>query len=127
MGFRTGSYAKVWKVEPKSDRVTDLRISVSKKNKESGEYEQDFGGYVRCVGAACASKAASLSEGSRIRLGDVDVTRRFDKDAQKEYTNFTVFAFETEDEAEAEEEPKQEKAPPSDPDPKEPSEETLPF
>lgn len=127
MGFRTGSYAKVWKVEPKNDRVTELRISVTKKNKESGEYEQEFGGYVRCVGASCAAKAASLAEGARIRLGDVDVTRRFDKEAQKEYINFTVFSFENEDESGGDTEPQQKKAPPSDPDPKEPGEDTLPF
>lgn len=127
MGFRTGSYAKVWKVEPKNDRVTDLRISTSKKNRESGEFEQDFGGYVRCVGTSCASKAASLAQGTRIKLGDVDVTRRFDKDANKEYTNFTVFSFQTEEEAESESEPKQKNAPPSDPEPKEPDGDTLPF
>lgn len=97
MGFRTGSYAKVWEVRPRSATMTELRVSVSRKNKESGEYEQDFGGYVRCVGQACASQAAALAEGDRIRFGDVDVTRRYDKEAQKEYTNFTVFSFEKDD------------------------------
>ena len=42
MGFRTGAYAKVWKVEPYSDTSVKLRISISRKNKQSGEYEQDF-------------------------------------------------------------------------------------
>lgn len=127
MGFKNGNFAKVWKVDPKNDRVTELRISTSRKNKESGEYEQDFGGYVRCVGAACASKAASLAEGAKIKLGDVDVTRRYDKEAQKEYTNFTVFSFQTEEEAEQGTEEKPKAAPPSDPEPKEPGEDTLPF
>lgn len=99
MGFRTGSYAKVWEVKPVSDKVTELRISISRKAKDSDEYEQDFGGYVRCVGAQCASEAARLAEGARIRLGDTDVTRRWDKEAKKEYTNFTVFSFEDADSA----------------------------
>lgn len=101
MGFRTGSYAKVWEVRPVNDRVTELRISISRKAKDSDEYEQDFGGYVRCVGAQCAAEAARLTESSRIRLGDVDVTRRYDKEAKKEYTNFTVFSFEDADGAPA--------------------------
>ena len=97
MGFRTGSYAKVWEVRPRSATMTELRISISRKNRESGEYEQDFGGYVRCVGTACASQATALAEGDKIRLGDVDVTRRYDKEAQKEYTNFTIFSFKKDD------------------------------
>lgn len=97
MGFKTGAYAKIWQVTPRSETVTELRISTSRKNKDSGEYEQDFGGYVRCVGTACAAKAASLAEGDKIRIGDVEVTRRYDKEAQKEYTNFTVFSFEKDD------------------------------
>lgn len=98
MGFRTGSWAKVWEVRPtKSSGVTELRISISKKNRDTGEYEQDFGGYVRCAGTACAAKASALKEGDRIRLGDVDVTRRYDKEAQKEYLNFTVFSFDVDD------------------------------
>jgi len=39
MGFRTGAYAKVWKVEPYSDTSVKLRISISRKNKQSGEYD----------------------------------------------------------------------------------------
>lgn len=42
MGFRTGAFAKVWEVTPMSDTSTKVRISVSRKNKQSGEYEQDF-------------------------------------------------------------------------------------
>lgn len=42
MGFRTGAYAKVWEVTPMSDTSTKVRMSISRKNKQSGEYEQDF-------------------------------------------------------------------------------------
>lgn len=127
MGFKTGSFAKVWKIDPKSDRVTELRISTSKKNKDSGEYEQDFSGFVRCVGSACASKAASISEGSRIKLGDVDVTKRYDKEAQKEYTNFTVFSFETEEEAAQEQKEAPKKQAAAEPAGTDGATDTLPF
>lgn len=74
MGFRTGAFAKVWEVKPFSDTSVKLRLSVSRKNKQTGEYEQDFSGFVNAVGTAAAKKAASLKEGDRIKIGDVDVT-----------------------------------------------------
>ena len=36
------------------------RLSISKKNRATGEYEQDFSGFVMFVGTACAKKAAAL-------------------------------------------------------------------
>ena len=97
MGFRQGAYAKVWSVERKSDTMTKLRISISRKNKSTGEYEQEFSGFVAAVGTAAASRAAALNEGDRIRLGDVDVTNTYDKVNRKEYTNFKLFSFEMAD------------------------------
>ena len=94
MGFRTGAFAKVWEVKPFSDTSTKLRISVSRKNKQSGEYEQDFSGYVDAVGTAAAKKAACLKEGDRIKLGDVDVVTKFVKEKNTTYTNYKMFSFE---------------------------------
>lgn len=45
MGFRTGAYAKVWEVTPMSDTSTKVRLSVSRKNKQTNEYSQT--GYAR--------------------------------------------------------------------------------
>lgn len=97
MGFRTGAYAKVWEVTPMSDTSTKLRISISRKNKQSGEYEQDFSGFVLCIGSAAARNALKLSEGARIKLGDCDVTTKYDAQKKITYTNFKLFSFETED------------------------------
>ena len=97
MGFRTGSYAKVWEVEQKSSTWTKGRISISRKNKNTGEYEQDFSGFVDFTGTASATKAAGLREGDTIRLGDVDVVRVWDKERQKEYINYKIFSFENDD------------------------------
>ena len=96
MGFRAGSYAKVWAVEPKSDTNTTLRISISRKNKQTGEYEQDFSGFVSFVGTAAAKKAACLKEGDRIKLGDVDVTTSYNSEKKITYTNFKCFNFDVE-------------------------------
>ena len=100
MGFRTGSYAKIWEVTPVNDSSTKLRMSVSRKNKQTGEYEQDFSGYVLCVGTAAAGRALQLHEGSRIKIGDCDVTTRYDEKKKVTYTNYKMFSFSTDDEDE---------------------------
>lgn len=93
MGFRTGSYATVWNVETKTDTWTKLKISVSRKNKDTGEYEDEFNGFVDCFGTAVASKAASLQPRDRIKLGDIDVKNSYDKEKGVGHTNFQMFSF----------------------------------
>ncbi len=97
MGFRTGAYAQVWAVTPMSDTSTKVRLSVSRKNKQTGEYEQDFSGFVLCIGTAAARNAAKLKEGARIKLGDCDVTTKYDAQKKVTYTNFKLFSFEDAD------------------------------
>lgn len=97
MGFRTGAYAKVWEVSPMSDTSTKVRLSVSRKNKQTGEYEQDFSGFVLCIGTAAARNAARLKEGARIKLGDCDVTTKYDAQKKVTYTNYKLFSFENAD------------------------------
>ena len=97
MGFRTGAWATVWAVD-QMGKWTKVRISVSKKDKETNTYEEDFSGFCMFIGNA-AAKAEKLKERDRIRLGDIDVSRKWDKEKQKEYINYKVFSFETEAEA----------------------------
>ena len=59
MGFRTGSYATIWSVESATDTRTKARISISRKNKQTGEYDTDFSGFVDFIGTAAARKALS--------------------------------------------------------------------
>ncbi len=94
MGFRTGAYATVWEVEPVRETATKIRISTSRKDKQTGEYEQDFSGYVLCCGTATAANAAKLRKGDRIKLGDCEVTTRYDKGREITYTNYRLFSFE---------------------------------
>jgi hypothetical protein len=82
-----------------TDTRTKLRISTSRKNKQTGEYEQDFSGFVMCLGTAAAQKAAKLTEGSRIKIGDCDVTTKYDKEKKVTYTNFSIFSFDLDEDA----------------------------
>jgi len=98
MGFRKDAWATCWSINPKSDTVTSVRLTTQRKDKQSGEYIQDFSGFVSFIGTAAAKKAACLKEKDRIKLGDVDVTNSYDKESGKTYTNFSCFNFETKDE-----------------------------
>lgn len=97
MGFRKDSYATVWEVTPKTNGITQLRISISRKDRETGEYETDFSGFVSVIGTGEAQKAAKLKERDRIKLGDVDVSTFYSKEKQVTYYNFKVFNFELAD------------------------------
>ncbi len=98
MGFRNKAFATCWSVEPGKGNFTKVRLSVSKKDKATGEYVQDFSGYCMFIGTAHA-KAAKLREKDRIRLLDVDVSTTYDKEAKKEYVNYKVFDFDMGDTA----------------------------
>ena len=93
MGFRPGAYAKVWSVKPVTDTKTDIRIAISYKDKNSGEYKTDFEGFVSCCGANAAKTAANLKEGDRIKLGDVDMVRIYNKDTKTTFENWKLFSF----------------------------------
>lgn len=95
MGFKTGATCTVFDVKPYSDKVTRLRVSVSKKKPgtEPAEYIQDFGGYVSVLGKEAAKQAAKLRVNDRIVLDDIDVSVVYDKEKGKEFTDFKVFGF----------------------------------
>lgn len=97
MGFRKDAYATVWKVEFVSPTLTRGQISVNRKNKD-GEYEQDFGAFVAFIGTRAAEKALRLKEKDHIRLGDVDVSTKYDKEKNTTYTNYKIFSFESPEE-----------------------------
>ena len=100
MGFKQNAWATIWSVEPGKGNFTNVRLSISRKNRETDQYEDEFSGFCMFIGEARA-KAERLKERDRIKLGDVDVTRRYDKEKQKEYYTFKVFSFQTESEATA--------------------------
>ncbi len=97
MGFRQGSYASVWSTElSKTGNTTRVRLSVSRKNKMTGEYEQDFSGFCTFIGQA-HQKASTLKERDRIKILECDVSTTYDKEKKVEYVNYKVFDFEMAD------------------------------
>lgn len=100
MGFRNNTYAKIWKVDNKGNYST-CSMTISKKDKESGEYKTDFqDGFVRLVGQAhefVSGKDIPEKGGLGVRIGDCDVSRRYDSEKNTTYTNFTVFSFKEDD------------------------------
>lgn len=51
-------------MEPgKTDRYQQVRLSTSRKNKKTGQFEQDFSGFCRFIGNA--NEAAKEVEGKR--------------------------------------------------------------
>lgn len=97
MGFRNNTFATVWEVKPQNEKRTKVRISISRKNQESGEYENEFSGWVDFYGTATASKAARLKEKDRIKLTSVDLSNRYDKQQNATFWNPKCFEFEMAD------------------------------
>lgn len=97
MGFRQGGYMTVWSAEPsKSGNTTRVRLSSSRKNKKTDEYEQDFSGFCTFIGQA-HEMAAHLKEKDRIKILECDVGTTYDKEKKVEYVNYKVFTFEMAD------------------------------
>lgn len=89
MGFRDGAYATVWEITDEG-KYASVRLSISRKDKQSGEYKTDFNSIVRFVGDAYQKIKGNPSR-TRIRLGSCDTTNKYDKEKEKLYTNYTVF------------------------------------
>lgn len=100
MGLRGGkdlSYGTLctfWKVQRVADngKTCDVQISVSKKNKQSGEYETDFSGFVKFCGENLVKFAQSLQEKDKIDIESFELTNKYDKEKRITYYNVSVFA-----------------------------------
>lgn len=93
MGFRNGAYATIWKVKDGKGNYKEVQLSVSRKNKNTGEYQTEFNAWVRFVGMA-NERAEQLEEKSRIKIEACDVTNSYDREKKITYTNYTIFDFE---------------------------------
>ena len=97
--FANGYYAKIWKIKEISGNYSDIRISTSVKNKDTGKYEQDFGAFVRMVGQA-HQQMSYLNEGDRFKIVRCGVTNKYDKEKDVTYTNYRIFEIELQDDQE---------------------------
>ena len=93
MGFRSGAYAKIWKIEHRSQTWARVNLSVSTKDKETGEYETLFTGFVDFFGTANVQHLSRHKEGDRIQLDRVTVRTPKDEETGKYYTNFICWEF----------------------------------
>lgn len=117
-GNLVGGYAKMWSIKF-NQKYADVRISISRKNKQTNEYETEFARYVRFIGHAfqrlcniyptlnfvqttnqngdVICEAPKNNEGKSnpptIRLRNVDVTNKYDKEKKTEYVNCLVYEF----------------------------------
>jgi len=97
--FSVGSYAKIWEIKEIKDKYSEIRISTSQKDKNSGEYRQDFGAFVRMVGQA-HQQLAYMSEGDKFKILRCGVENSYNKEKKTTYTNYVIFEIEAEDPAE---------------------------
>ena len=91
--FSAGSYAKIWEIKAINANYSDIRISTSKKDKETGEYKQDFGGYVRMVGQAHKAME-TLKESDSFKIIRCGVENHYNKEKKTTYNTFVIFEVE---------------------------------
>ena len=91
--FSEGSFVKLWEIRKREEKYTDIRISTSRKNKDTGEYEQDFGDFARLVGKAHEA-AEDLNDGDRFKIIKCGVENRYNKEKKVTYYNFVIFEIE---------------------------------
>lgn len=90
--FSVNSYAKIKEVEDKGN-YSVCKISISKKNKQSGKYETDFVGKVRFVGNAHHQRPLA---NQRIQITSCGVSNCYTKDDRLEFPKapiYTIFEY----------------------------------
>jgi len=92
MGFHDGAYCKLWKLDT-SRKFPQGQISISRKDKQTGEYVDDFSGFVDFMGEA-ATAVQKLPAQGRFKIKSCDVSRVWSKEKQREFINFRIFDLE---------------------------------
>lgn len=97
MGFSVGNYAKIKEVKEVKDNYSVVKLSFSKKNKATNEYETNFIGVARFIGNAHLQKPMV---DQKIKITACDVTNCYYKDGQMvfpERPQYVVFGYELQD------------------------------
>lgn len=94
MAFGNGQFVKIWDVTDKGT-YTEVSMSSSRKNKQTGEYEMDFSSkYVRFIGKA---KLQNPMKGQRIKITESSVQNIYYKNGERQFLKnpvFIVFSYE---------------------------------
>ena len=95
MGFSSGSYAKIKEVVEKQTNYTVCKVTITRKNKLTNEYELQFSAHCRFVGNA--HKSVPMAD-QRIKITSCDVTNCYkDKDGNLQFNKnpqYVVFNYE---------------------------------
>lgn len=93
MGFGTGKFTHIWKIENKGNYHV-AEMSTSKKNKDTDQYETDWSNkFVRLVGTA-HQQIEKMDISKNVKIGACEVTNKYDKEKNTTYTNYVIFNFE---------------------------------
>jgi hypothetical protein len=99
MGFRNGSYIKIWEIEDKGN-YSIANISISRKNKDTGEYDTEFQEkFVKIVSSAhkMLQGISIPKNGLSVQIKACDVTNKYDAEKKQKYYNFVIFEIESND------------------------------
>lgn len=123
MVFRDGPYVTVWEITNQDKNYAKIRMSASRKDKETGEYFTDFSGFVSLISGAFKQlgrieQALEEDGRCRIKINTFSISNRYDKEEGREYTNYAILDFsfpgeENDDSAEETDRPKKAKKPTS--------------
>jgi hypothetical protein len=95
MGFSANNYAKIKEVVEKQANYTVCKVTITKKNKLTNQYELQFSAHCRFVGNA--HKSVPMKD-QRIKITSCDVTNCYkDKDGNLQFTKnpqYVVFGYE---------------------------------
>ena len=95
MGFSVGNFCKIKEVVEKHDNYSVCKITVTKKNKLTNQYELQFSAHCRFVGNA--HKSVPMAE-QRIKITSCDVTNCYtSKEGKLQFTQnpqYVVFGYE---------------------------------
>ena len=100
MGFKNNAYAKVWKVNMQEGRNPSAQITITRKNKQTGEYITEFSGFVDCLFDA-KDKITGVAEGARIKILSCDINNTYNKDTKETRWYPKLMDFEVVDTASA--------------------------
>ncbi len=93
--FSEGNYAHIWELEDKG-KYHEARMSTSRKNSQTGEYEQDWSSFGVILVATAHEQAKNLDTSKNVRIGRCGVSNKYDKEKKITYTNYVIFNFEDE-------------------------------
>lgn len=95
MGLKVNGRAKVWEKDV-HEKYTDVKVTTSKKDKRTDEWETDFSRKVRFIGHA-HTKARDLNEKDSIIIKELEYTYKWDNEQKRAYDRVIVWDFDLAD------------------------------